>query len=305
MWKAPLRGFLLVLVVAGVALLSLGLWARYTIYDQDQFVEVVSGLSSDPVVQQVAIERTMAAIDQQIEERSANQALSPTIAFTYEMFRPEIEAGITQALQSPQWQPIWIQALREVHGPLTDLLKGHDTPYLVQTDNEVQINLFPLYEQAKTQLDAQGITLLDQLALTRDDLWISLLKGDTLIQVQDYVRLFNRLLAVGIIVSVLAAVGYVLLSNRKLRAMVWLLLAIGLGWLIQRIGLELGKRQLVEALETENERDAAQRFYDTLVGDLRDFELWALIVAAVVAVAIFIFDRYYMQKKVNEPEAAI
>jgi hypothetical protein len=305
MWRAPLRGFLLVLVVAGVALLSLGLWARYTIYDQDQFVEVVSGLSSDPVVQQVAIERTMAAIDQQIEERSANQALSPTIAFTYEMFRPEIEAGITQALQSPQWQPIWIQALREVHGPLTDLLKGHDTPYLVQTDNEVQINLFPLYEQAKTQLDAQGITLLDQLALTRDDLWISLLKGDTLIQVQDYVRLFNRLLAVGIIVSVLAAVGYVLLSNRKLRAMVWLLLAIGLGWLIQRIGLELGKRQLVEALETENERDAAQRFYDTLVGDLRDFELWALIVATVVAVAIFIFDRYYMQKKVNEPEAAI
>ncbi len=305
MWKAPLRGFLLVLVVAGVAILSLGLWARFTIYDEDQFVDVVAGLSADPVVQQAAIERTMAAIDQQIQERTASQALSPTIALTYEMFRPQIEAGLTDALQSPQWQPIWNRALRELHGPLTDLLKGHDTPYLVQTDNEIQINLFPLYEQAKTQLDAQGITLLDQIALTRDDLWISFLKGDTLVQVQDYVRLFNRLLAVGIIVSVLAGIGYVLLSSRKLRAMAWLLLAIGLGWLIQRIALEIGRRQLVGALDTDNERDAAQRFYDTLVGDLRAFELWALIVAAAVAVAIYLFDRYYMQKKVNEPDAAI
>ena len=111
MWKAPLRGFLLVLVVAGVAILSLGLWARFTIYDQDQFVQVVSGLSSDPAVQQAAIERTMAEIDRQIQERTATQALSPTIALTYEMFRPQIEAGIMQALQSPQWQPIWNQAL--------------------------------------------------------------------------------------------------------------------------------------------------------------------------------------------------
>lgn len=305
MWKAPLRGFLLVLVVAGVAILSLGLWARYTIYDQDQFVEVVGGLSTDPVVQQVAIERTMSEIDRQIEERTASQALSPTIAITYQMFRPEIEAGITEALQSPQWQPIWIQALRELHGPLTDLLKGNDTPYLVQTDNEIQINFFPLYEQAKTQLEAQGITLLDQLALTRDDLWISLLKGDTLVEIQDYVKLFNEILAVGIIVSVLAGIGYVLLSSRKLRAMAWLLLAIGAGWLIQRIALEIGRRQLVDALQDGNQQDAAQRFYDTLVGDLRSFEVWALIAAVVVAVAIYVFDRFYMQKKVNEPDAAI
>ncbi|TXG80193.1 MAG: hypothetical protein E6R14_09795 [Thermomicrobiales bacterium] len=302
MWRAPLRGFLLVLVVAGVAILSLGLWARYTIYDQDQFVSVVSGLSEDPVVQQVAIERTMAAIDQQVTERTATQALSPTIAITYQMFRPQIESGITAALQSPRWEPIWEQVLRELHDPLTDLLKGNDTPNLVQTDNEVQFNLFPLYEQAKAQLDAQGITLLDQLGLTRDDLWVSILKADTLIQVQEYVRLFNRLLAVGIIVSVLAAVGYVLLSNRKLRAMAWLVLAIGLGWLIQRAGLEFGKRQLVNELNDGNEQDAAQRFYDTLVGDLRSFELWALIAAVAVAAGIYLFDRFYMQKRVSEPE---
>lgn len=305
MWRAPLRGFLLVLVVAGVALLSLGLWARFTVYDEDRFVDVVGGLSTDPVVQQAAIQRTMTEIDRQVEERTATQALSPTIAITYQMFRPQIENGITSALNSPQWQPIWIRALREVHGPLTDLLKGHDTPYLVQTDNEVQFNLFPLYEQAKVQLTAQGITLLDQIALTRDDLWVTLIKGDTLVQVQDYVRLFNEILAIGIIVSVLAGIGYVLLSNRKLRATGWLLLAIAVGWLIQRIGLELGRQQLVEALDDVNQRNAAELFYDTLVDDLSDFGLWALIVAAIAAVAIYLFDHFYMQKKVNEPDTAI
>ena len=147
--------------------------------------------------------------------------------------------------------------------------------------------------------------MLDQLALTRDDLWISLLKGDTLVEIQDYVKLFNEILAVGIIVSVLAGIGYVLLSSRKLRAMAWLLLAIGAGWLIQRIALEIGRRQLVDALQDGNQQDAAQRFYDTLVGDLRSFEVWALIAAVVVAVAIYVFDRFYMQKKVNEPDAAI
>lgn len=305
MWKAPLRGFLLVLVVAGVAILSLGLWARYTIYDQDQFVHVVGGLSTDPTVQQVVIARTMDEIDRQVEVRTGSQALSPTISITYQMFRPQIETGITDALQSPGFQPIWIKALREVHGPLTDLLKGQSTPYLKQTDNQVQINLFPIYEQAETQLEAQGITLLDQLDLTRENLWITLVKGDTLVQIQDYVRLFNEILAVGIIVSVLAGVGYVLLSSRKLRAMAWLLLAIAAGWFIQRLALELGQRQLVDAMEHPNQRHVAQRFYDTLVGDLRSFEFWALIVAVGAGVAIFLFDRYYMQKKTNEPDAAI
>ncbi len=305
MWKAPLRGFLLVLVVAGVAILSLGLWARFTIYDEDQFVQVVGGLSTDPVVQEVAVERTMDEIDRQVQERTASQALSPTISMTYQMFRPQIEAGITDALQSEAFQPIWIRALRELHGPLTDLLKGNSTPYLKQTDNQVQANLFPIYEQAKVQLEAQGITLLDQLNLTRDDLWITLLKGDRLVQVQDYVRLFNRMLALGIIVSVLAGVGYVLLSSRKLRAMAWLLLAIAVGWLIQRGALELGRQQLVDAMNQPKQQEVAQRFYDTLVGDLRSFEVWALIAAAATAVAIYLFDRFYMQKKVNEPDAAI
>ncbi len=296
MWKAPLRGFLLVLVVAGVAILSLGLWARFTIYDEDQFVQVVGGLSTDPVVQQVAVTRMMEEIDHQIDERTASQALSPTIAISYQMFRPQIEAGVTDALQSGTFQPIWIKALRELHGPLTDLLKGHSTPFLKQSDNLVQVNLFPAYEQAKAQLAAQGITLLDQLNLTRENLWITLVKGERLAQIQEYVRLFNRMLAVGIIVSVLAGIGYVLLSSRKLRATAWLLLAIGLGWLIQRFALELGSQQLANALEDPNQRNAAQLFYDTLVGDLRSFEFWALIVAVAVGVAIFLFDRYYMQK---------
>lgn len=303
MWKAPLRGFLLVLVVAGVAILSLGLWARYTIYDQDQFVQVVGGLSTDPAVQQVAVERTMAEIDKQIAERTASQALSPAIAISYQMFRPQIESGVTQALQSPQWQPIWIQALRELHGPLTDLLKGHDTPYLTQTDNEIRINLMPLYTQAKTQLEAQGITLLDQLDLDPSELNVSILKGDTLVQVQQYVRFFNRLLAVGIIVSVLAGIGYVLLSDRKLRAIAWLLLAIGVGWLIQRVALDFGKQQLANELADDNQRVAARRFYDTLVGDLRTFEFWALVAAVATAVGIYLFDRFYMQPRSKALEA--
>ena len=77
MWRAPLRGFLLVLVVAGVAILSLGLWARFTIYDQDQFVQVVGGLSTDPVVQQVAVERTMDEIDRQIQVQTASSGAFP------------------------------------------------------------------------------------------------------------------------------------------------------------------------------------------------------------------------------------
>ena len=59
MWKAPLRGLLLVLVVAGVAMLSLGLWARHTVYDENRFVAVVGGLSADPDVQAVAVDLVM------------------------------------------------------------------------------------------------------------------------------------------------------------------------------------------------------------------------------------------------------
>lgn len=305
MWRAPLRGFLLVLVAAGVAILSLGLWARYTVYDENQFVSVVGGLSSNPTVQKVAVDQIMTEVDRKIQTEIGQQGLSPAIGITYQMFRPQIESGIAKALASPQFQPLWEQALRELHGPLTDLLKGNDTPNLKQSDNQIQINLYPAYEMAKNQLGPTGTQLLSQLNITEDSLWISLLKGDTLVRIQDYVKLFNRMLAVGIIVSVLSAVGYVLLSSRKLRAMAWVLLAIAAGLLIQRAALALGMRQLVESLQAADERSAAKIFYDTLVGDLRQFELWALIAAVVAAVAIYLIDRYLVQKELREAGASI
>ena len=305
MWKAPLRGFLLVLGVAGVAVLSLALWARYTVYDQDQFVSVVGGLSTDPAIQQVAVARLMTEIDNQVATQSAAQGLSPTVSITYQMFRPQIEQGIIQALNSPAYKPYWIAALQQLHGPLTDLLKGNDTPYLKQTGNQVQVNLYTAYELAQQNLPPQALQLLDQVNISSDNLWVTVLEGDQLARVQRYVKLFNRTLALAIIVSVLSAIGYVLLSSRKLRAMGWLLLSIGVGLLIQRFALEYGKRQLVEALKDSNERNAAQVFYDTLVGDLRSFELYALIVAIGVAVAIFLVDYFMVQKKLQEVDAAV
>jgi hypothetical protein len=221
------------------------------------------------------------------------------------MFRPQIEQGIITALNSPAYKPYWVAALRQLHGPLTDLLKGNDTPNLKQTGNQIQINLYPAYELALQNLGPQVTTLLDQLQLSPDNLWFTVLEGDQLAQVQRYVRLFNRMLAVAIIVSVLAAIGYVLLSSRKLRAMGWLLLAIGLGLLIQRFALQYGKEQLVNALSDPNERSAAQVFYDTLVGDLRRFELYALIVGIGVAVAIFLVDYFMVQKKLQEVDATV
>ncbi len=304
MWKAPLRGFLLVLVVAGVAVLSLALWARYTVYDQDQFVSVVGGLSTDPAIQQVAVARLMTEIDNQVATQTAAQGLSPTVSITYQMFRPQIQQGIIQALNSPAYKPYWIAALKQLHGPLTDLLKGNDTPYLKQTGNQVQVNLYTAYELAQQNLPPQALQLLQQVNISSDNLWVTVLEGDQLARVQRYVKLFNRTLALAIIVSVLSAIGYVLLSSRQLRAVGWLLLAIGVGLLIQRFALEYGKRQLVEALKDTSERSAAQVFYDTLVGDLRQFELYALIVAIGVAVAIFLVDYFMVQKKLQEVDAA-
>lgn len=297
MWRAPLRGFFLVLVVAGVAILSLALWARNTVYDENQFVAVVGGLSTDPAVQSVAVEQIMTALDQQIAERAATQGLSPTVAITYQMFRPQIESGMVSALQSPAYQPYWIEALRQLHGPLTDLLQGNSTPYLKQTGNQVQVNLYSAYTLAQQNLPPQALRLLDQLDIPQDSLWITVLEGDQLAQVQRYVRLFNSTLALGIILSLLSAIAYVLLSNRKLRAVAWLALAIGVGLALQRYALELGRRQLVDALRDSNERSAAQVFYDTLVGELRQIELYALIVAVAAAGVIYIVDRFVVQKR--------
>jgi len=297
MWRAPLRGFFLVLVVAGVAILSLALWARNTVYDENQFVAVVGGLSTDPAVQSVAVEQIMTALDQQIAERAATQGLSPTVAITYQMFRPQIESGMVSALQSPAYQPYWIEALRQLHGPLTDLLQGNSTPYLKQTGNQVQVNLYSAYALAQQNLPPQALRLLDQLDIPQDSMWITVLEGDQLAQVQRYVRLFNSTLALGIILSLLSAIAYVLLSNRKLRAVAWLALAIGVGLALQRYALELGRRQLVDALRDSNERSAAQVFYDTLVGELRQIELYALIVAVAAAGVIYIVDRFVVQKR--------
>lgn len=307
MWRAPLRGFLLVLVVAGVAILSIGLWARYTVYDEDTFVEIVGGLSTDPTVQQVAIERSMLAIDREVEELTSTQGLAPTLTVTYQMLRPQIQSGLTSVLQSPRFAAIWMEGLRELHGPFTALLKGQDTANLKQTGNQVQLNLYPGYEQARVvigQQNPQALALLDQLSLTEDDLWITVLEGDSLSEIQAYVRLFNQALAVGIIVAVLAAIGYVLLSSRKLRALAWVAAAVAVGVAIQRVAIEIGRRQLVETLEERNNQEAAKIFYDTLVADLRSFETYALVAAFVTGVVIYLVDRYVAHPRSQAQAAA-
>lgn len=300
MWRAPLRGFFLVLVVAGVALLSLGLWARHTVYDQDQFVEVVGGLSTDPDVQAVAVERMMIEIDKEIARRTAEQGMSPTISIAYQMFRPQIKQEIVSVLESPAYKPYWIETLREIHGPLTNLLKGNDTPNLRQTGNQVQVNLEPAYALALQNLGPQATQLLEQAEIDPGNMWLTVLEGDQLVEIQRYIRLYNGVLALGIVVSLFAAIAYVLLSSRKLRAFAWLLLAIGLGLMAQRWALDFGKQRLVDALSDTTERSAAQVFYDTLVSDLRQFEFYALIAAIVAAAAVLLFDQFVVQKELQE-----
>lgn len=292
-WRRILVAFLVVFGCVLTPISIVAVWIHATLLDTDQWVDTVGPLIDSPNIQQAVATRVTDAIvnGTDLEDRVSDalpdraQVLAPAIV---EGARQAVGAASLRIVESDQFETLWDEANRRAHKRVVAVLqgKGNDT---VQTENgQVVLDLAPVINEVRDSLSDRGITLFDDLDISRVDRQIVIFSSDDLRRAQNVVDLLNTLAWwLPIITVIVFALAIALSGNRRrtvLRGSLGAALAVGL----VLTAFNLGRTAYLDALPARVNRAAAEDLYDQLLVFLRTSLRTAFVLALVIALAAWL-----------------
>jgi hypothetical protein len=276
-WLA--HGILIVLFVI-LAPLSLALvWVRGEVLDTDRYVASVRGLAAEPAIQDAATARIMSFLDAAAagEVGSLPRTVRVALAATYGPLRPTIEATVERVVGSAGFEVAWETINREAHAELRKLLRGEPGSLLTEQEDAVVVDLASVFALVQADLQANGITALNDVTVAPGQLTLTLFPTEDLEEIRRYVRLLNRLTVGLAIAAVAVALLAVVVAPNWRRGVFWLGVAMAIGagllWLLLIVGREI----VVSGVGAE-ERAVPAAVYDTV---LESFRVWTVVLAIV------------------------
>ncbi|MFF9507073.1 hypothetical protein ACF1BU_15450 [Streptomyces sp. NPDC014724] len=273
--STTLAAAVLVLLAVLVPLSALAAWVDLEIDNTDRYVAAVAPLASDPEVRNTVADLITDATMKQIEAG----ALQNTV-------RDFLHQAVMSFTTTDAFQNAWNAANRTAHQAVTAALNGN-------TGEAVTIDLAPVTEQVKRNLEDHGVPFADRIPVQHTD--ITLISADR----ADQLRQSFRLLRAG---SVWPAVGTVVLAalavvvawlrggpgrGRSARAALSATAVTGLGFALGALVLRAMvavARARVLAEVPDSETGGAAAVYDALTSSLRT-TAW-IVFGAGLAVAL-------------------
>jgi hypothetical protein len=302
-WRAPVSALLIVLGCILAPVSVLGVWGANQVGNTDRFVANMSPLITQPPIQQALSAKITAQITSRLDVKAVtNQAAAqasaahlPRIATLLHTFSGQIasavNSGISTAVSkvvaSPAMAVVWTQALRAAHSGLVRVLSGQGGGAVDVVNNQVVLNLGPLITQAKKQLSAQGLTIVNNIPNVSAT--FPLFEAPNLAKAQQGYRLTQTLKWVlPFLTLVLLAVGvYVARGHR--RALIGAALGLAASMLVLGIALDIARVIYLNSVpKNVLPSDAAAAAYDTLVRFIREGLRALLAVGLVIAIGAFL-----------------
>jgi hypothetical protein len=254
--RRRLSTVLLVVAAISLTLASVAVWTRATLLDTDRYVAVVSAVAADEQVIATASQRLAAQTVDALDIAARVEAvLPPRAGFLAAPLTERIEAraaeGLARLLATDQAQQLWAGANRRLHASLVAVVRGESSALALE-DGVLTLDLFPVVVTAIGQLQANGVipadvTLPDLsaeedleaarqrlgtalgVALPSDLGKVVVADAPALERVRSVVGLLDALVVWLVILTVVAAVGAVVVSTRRTRTVLWMgLLAVSL-----------------------------------------------------------------------------
>lgn len=173
-WRAWVSALCIVLaaVIAPVSIVT-G-WARVQLVDEDSFVATLAPLASDPAVQSMIIDQTMAAVDEKVDfaaitanaiDGIATLNLPPAAVSALTLLKQPaaaglesiVERGVTRVVTSAAFGEVWATATRGAHRALTTAATSDGGGLVVRTADGVGIQLGAIVARVKQNLADQGV----------------------------------------------------------------------------------------------------------------------------------------------------
>jgi len=278
-----------ILVLLGCIFLAFGNvanWARDTLLDTDTWVDTVGPLSQNPVV----VEAISGAVVEGIsEELNLNPPETPGILVTLgilekpivELVQDLLAEGLATILLSEEFNEVWVTANEAIHGALISVITG-DNPYIYAEDGVVYLDLNELINELLRLIGLDALTVFE----VGDDIArFPLMESETLAQLQQALRLLDRLAILSLLLVVLCFGGAIALSKWQRSSIITIGLGVAIAMLISLILFNIIEAIALGSILDPSLYDFASELLDALTNGLMTqtalFMILGLVIAAV------------------------
>lgn len=271
------RALVAVLVVIGCVLAPIaviGVWARNTLLDSDQYVDTVAPLAKDPAVQKAIADRLTRRLVESVDiETELEESLPPRIEFVVPYIESGFETFVHEAtlriLESERFQTLWENANRRVHSQVVAILEGEGTQTVETRNGQVVIDLREVTEEVKGRLGSRGVEIFERVEERIPPRFV-LFESEALTNAQSGVRLLKTITYALPFLALLAFAGAVALSSNRRRTLMRAALGFAFAMALVLIAFNLGRGAYLDAIEEAGRsREANAAAFDQVVDFLR------------------------------------
>ena len=283
-----------ILVLLGCIFLAFGNvanWARDTLLDTDTWVATVGPLSQNPVV----VEAISGAVVEGIsEELNLNPPETPGLLVTLgilekpivELVQDLLAEGLATILLSEEFNEVWVTANEAIHGALISVITG-DNPYIYAEDGVVYLDLNELINELLRLIGLDALTVFE----VGDDIArFPLMESETLAQLQQALRLLDRLAILSLLLVVLCFGGAIALSKWRRSSIITIGLGTAIAMLISLILFNIVEAIALGSILDPSLYDFASELLDALTNGLMTQTALLMILGLVIA-AVARFTR--------------
>jgi hypothetical protein len=272
-WRRTLVALLVVVGCVLAPISVIGLWARNTLLDTDQYVDMVGPLAEDPAIQRAVSDRVtrrlMTSVDVEGEIVAAfprAEPFAPSIASGLETFVREATLRIAQ---SDRFQTLWENANRRSHSQVVAVLEGKGTETVETRDGKVVVNVGPMVNLVKARLGDRGVTIFERVEGRIPQQFV-LFDSEQLTKAQSGVRFFKRVTYALPFLALLAFAAAVALSPNRRRTLLRAALGLAFGMALVLIVFNLARGSYLDAIERAGRsREANAAAFDQVLEFLR------------------------------------
>jgi len=317
--RRVLAGIALVLACLTILLTTVAVWVHQVAFNTDRFTALVSTVVDEPaVIDPLAQAITTQVIDEldvqgRLEARLPD-AVKPLAGSLTLAFSDGLERRLQVALADSRIQAALVRTISFAHARVMDLLRGDKPESVSVVDGYVVVDVAPVVAAALAELQSNGLIPADiqlpdlsnpelpgvlagrlesALGVTLPDDFgtIRLMPADRILAARSVVRIFDLLVIMMIVLSLILVALAIWLARDRRRMVVYLAIGTIIVFLLARLTTNAITSALVSGVADEGLAGAVRTVLDATIADLRGLTALILVVTAIIAVAAYLWGR--------------
>jgi len=327
--RSVLAGISLVLACLAILVATVAVWSHQVAFNTQRFTALAGNALDDPEVIDPLSARISAQVVSALDVQSRLENVLPDrVTAIAGPVTLALQDGLTRRLETllaePRMQQALTRTLAFAHERVMNLLRGQ-AQAVTDLDGQVVIEVYPALLVALQELQTAGIIGADVqlpdpatseppgvirgilenrlgVTLPADFGTIPIMSVEQLQTAQTFVKAFDIVVIVLIVLAVALSVLTIWLAARRPRMVVFLAIGTIVAFVLARLFTNAATDAVTAGIAAEGLRGAVRSILDATLADFRGWALLILIALGIVAIAAWFWSRPATARRVSLPE---